>query len=290
MSVNSVTTYSARVLRIDSEHREYAVTYRVETTDTQDGPLTALSGLPSIGTSYSLPTESDAAAFLVSYAGPELVSVDDTRKYWTCDATYSTKPRKHCSEDTAQSPLEQPPDRTFFTIRREAPAPDTDNNNQPIVNTANRPFDDLAMDANSWGIRIAINQATLHPEMDAFVNSVNSGQFYGLGPRKWKLDRVDGAMRFHGSCQTYFAMIYEFISNPKEWTLKPINQGFLDVNGALPKADGVAFRGVMPLDAAGEFLAANDNNVIAFDGNNNLNPFEVYEERDFTQLNIPTTF
>ena len=292
MTVTAANVLFSESSQTTDEVREYSLHYQVLTNDRNDGPVIARAALPSFGAGYSYGNETDPFAFCVGYGAIRpSVAPDDSLKSWMCEVRYSTRPRENCTTSQSDSPLDKPPHIRIHGLRLTKPVPDKDLNNAAIVNTAGRPFDDLSMDDSALALSIVINQASVDlVTLDDFTDAVNDAAFYGLGARKWKMEPPEIELKYYGSCDIYYTVGYEFHSATDEWTLRPANVGLENINGDLPiDGQGNAFVGIAPLDAAGVFLPKGDPNIVFFNGAGaNPAPFEVYPEKDFGQLGIPT--
>ena len=176
-----------------------------------------------------------------------------------------------------------------------------------VLNAAGDQFDDLFRDDTRQELVIQLNQPSYDPlQMDEFTDSVNAGSFFGLDKRKWKMEAPRAVTRYQANCNAYFQVTYRFLSNngPHGWDAAPANRGFRVRKAAgvddwqWPKetADG-KLRAIPPAPVALSVdgtQRAFGGDIIFYDGTEptlepDPGPWEIYEEKDFGLLGIPTS-
>ena len=306
MSVTSANKYTTAQTRADSTTRSYVITYKVVTDDKNDGPITARNGILAEGTTYSYGNDSDAFAAFAGYGAIRLQEEGDSWKVWQADVMFSTQPPESCTLNIGEDPLNAPPIISFGGVREQRIA-DKDRLGALIVNAAGDPFDDLFRDDTRQELVIQLNQPSYDPlQMDEFTDAVNAGSFFGLDKRKWKMEAPRAVTRYQANCNAYFQVTYRFLSNngPHGWDAAPANRGFRVRKAAgvddwqWPKetADG-KLRAIPPAPVALSVdgtQRAFGGDIIFYDGTEptlepDPGPWEIYEEKDFGLLGIPTS-
>lgn len=202
--------------RLEDGHREYKITWKVESSDTSLGPAAAMQcpGLPQPGDYWTMDSDVD----LWAWCRPEMdvspfAQVEGSPvQYWLVEQTFSTKPLKKCADVQIEDPLMEPQevsgDLVKFSEERTH-----DRNGNPIVNSAFEQIrgSQVEFDANRDKIRIKQNVALLELELlVAMRDTVNDSLLWGCLPRFIKFSNYSWTRKFHGMCQVYYERVLEF--------------------------------------------------------------------------------
>lgn len=306
------------VSRDDEGQREYVIKHKVRSLTT-DGPNTILNcpGLPLIGSSWDFDGDSDPWAFCSPRASVRPIVSGEPNVLWEVTQYFSTQPRQSCADETIDDPLLIPPriSGSFVKYTKEATK---DRYGNPLQSSSYEQFrgPNVEFDANRPTVRIEINTLNLNlATLVSMVDTVNESTQWGLGPRKIKLDNAPWERNLFGTCDYYYTIAYEFSIDFNGFDRDLLDEGKKVLNGQWA-ADGtweLININELPPDPGNpaHFIAYKDRNGentrVMLDGSGKpLNivvgtgtgtegsPYfihvEKYEESDFFELGIPSTF
>jgi hypothetical protein len=195
-------------------HREYTVSYLVETTDSEDGPQTALAapGLPYPGAIWVQGNDCDPWAFCQPNpsADPWQEKEGDPHRYWKCTFIFSTKSQRRCQDIPIEDPLLEPM-KISGSFTKEKWEPAFDRSGSPIRSTSMEKLRGAEFDASRATVKIEQNVAYLNLELFApMIDTVNNAPLWGLPTRCVKLDNVVWERKVYGSCGFFYTRTFEF--------------------------------------------------------------------------------
>lgn len=159
--------------------RKYKRVFVVLTDDADDGPATVLAaaGLPTLGTAYSTPSESDAGAFV---QGRTPNQDPDNPLVWRVDIEYNSHP----VFDFNENPFLRAPIFTFSSERQERFVR-VDRDGTAIQNSAKQPLDPpLSYMSIIPVIKITINKLSFsYPLVATIQDCINISTWQGFAPR-----------------------------------------------------------------------------------------------------------
>lgn len=277
--------------------REYVAYYQVQTDSVLDSCIVVRDapGIPIINSPFVFGNDFDYGAFAKEYSVQLKSNPDDHKRLWIVTVRYDTEPIRRGEDQYLDDPIAEPPviGGSFVTDRI---AVTSDRNGDPVANSAGGQFEDLERDRSNLTLTIQKNfdewDLTTHVE---YIDTVNSSTFFTLSARKWRLTNIRTQQLFRGDATTpYFQVMFEFVSNQDTWDFKPADRGWYYLstgNEKLVFRDAKGFQMNAPglLNGSGGQLASTAN-VVYFDGaGGNPSAFRVYPEKDFANLNIPTS-
>lgn len=210
------------LVRDANGHRDYKVTYFVESDSYLDGPATALAtpGLPLAGATYLVNNDIDTYAYARLDASVKAVIDDDKPRHFLVEVLFSTKGTVgKCQDGQFENPLLEPAkvSGTFRTIREEATH---DRLGRPVTNSSH---EQIRGPQNEWDIGLPtvrieqnvglLNQGTLAN----MVNTVNGTPLWGLPKRCVKLSNAAWEKKFYGFCLAYYTRVLDFEINAGTW-------------------------------------------------------------------------
>lgn len=278
--------YAECVSASSNGQRRFMAYYQVETTDKNDGPITARDapGVPVVNDTFVFGNDFDNGAYATEYTA-RLENPGATRKKWTVSVLFDSRETRRNDDQFLENPLDRPAiisgDGLRFTVMT-----DKDANGQDITNTA----EDLLpqeKDASRQILRIQKNQASVNLEtFRSYTDSLNNASFFGLSAGKWKMGPPNWEQVFQGSDTAFFRVIYEFEANLDGWGVEPIDQGFYYISNNVKRVmdddEG------NPTNAMG-YLETGDKLTTGLPPQR-LPEIALYPQKDFSALNIPTDF
>lgn len=280
--------------KADSTDREYEIHCEVLTTDKNNQALTVLAALKSVGSPYLIGTgasfETDPEALLVSYSGIMPRKYESSRTTWKAVEHYKTRSRTDKKNTEQCRPDKAKISGSFWQEQVAAGYEDLDG--VTIQNAAgfDFPLEEVLIDKARGILRIDIEQDYIDlAQLEAFTNCVNASTFFGAPAGTVKMDPPQWEQHFSTDCVPYYTVSYQFRGNPDGWQLQPRNASELDGNGDPPVAQtsGVILAGFHDIDASGDFIY-DGSAPLFYDGSGSLDPFRVFESKDFGLLGIPT--
>ena len=202
-------------------HREYKLTFRVESNDPLDGPNTVLAtpGFPIPGSFWVIGHDVDLWAWC--RWGPTSVKlVDDSDPAgcleWLCELTFSTAPDEYyCRLIQQEDPLLEPTKISGGTVKYNEEAT-FDRFGVPIVTSSHEQIrgPQVEFDRNRGTVHIEMNVPLLKKNfVDGFVDCVNSTPLWGNPARCVKLSKFSWDKKFYGPCTPYYTWKFDFDTN-----------------------------------------------------------------------------
>lgn len=274
--------------RTGTQHADWKRTYtrqwRVITDDPFDGPRVAREGIPvGLGMHYEVSaTERDTGAFANEITAAEESSADDFRS-WIVTVQYG--PYQPLLDP--QNPLDKDPTFTWSGTPDQRIA-DRDVDNEPIVNTANDPYDPpVMMDISRPVLELTRNEASYDESYaSAYRDKVNSSTFWGADPGTVKVASIVARYVKHPDLGHYYEVTYTFHFRPETWHVFVLEQGFNSIvydpgiigdTGKKVKIKddkGSEVSAPWPLDDIGQRMAAGDTPIFT--------EWIIYGELDFS--------
>jgi hypothetical protein len=219
----------------DNGYRDYNVGYKVQ-VELGDGPLVAAltAGLPEIGSSYSLRTETDPWAFCwpTSVVTPLSPQKDEPYFYYSVGKLFTTRPRSDC-RDGSDNPLLLPPRVSggFIKYTKEITE---DFEGKMVRNSAFELIRGaiVEFDHNRPTIQIEQNVSTLEYDLCAgMMDTVNEEPLWGFDARCVKLSNFTWASNVFGTCNEYYTRFFEFDIDPATFDRFTLDEGTKVLNG-----------------------------------------------------------
>lgn len=214
----------------------YTRVFLVVTDDPLDGAqlVRQATGVPSIGDLYVTETESDDTCVCVSVDPNQ--DGEDPRK-WTVTCEYT--------DETKENPVDEPARKTWGSTARRVPL-ERDLDGDPIVNSANEPFDPPPEDEEyDLTLTITRNEATFDPlTIRAYQNKVNDAEFFDFPAGEVKCNEIVASDQERDD-EAFVQVTYKFQIREGGWQLELLDQGFRQLDGAAV---------VNILDERGQFL------------------------------------
>lgn len=270
--------------------REYETVYQCETDSRQTTPIECRdhADIPNRDQHYVFYNSFDLGAFPVDY---KVNYKDASLLVQLVTVLFSSRSMRRHQEDQ-DDPVDQDPIISGGgTDFRRVPTKDKDGN--PIITSAGEPITDLQVDDSRATLFIQKNFNTIDPDQYAeFTNAVNTQTFFNRSARKWKLRKPRWQQRFRGDDTPFYTVTFEFDAAPthgnnKTWDLDILDRGtyYVDNNGAKHRFQDAKGRDLRMgnLDGSGDKLADGIDPVHI------VPAFRYYPEKDFADLNIPTS-
>lgn len=214
---------------------------------------------------------------------------------WLVKVEYSSEVPDPSEEET--HPLLRPV-KSWQTFEEIKVPVYQDRNGNPIVNTAGVPYDPpIEIPSENIIYHFERNEATyFESRVVQFLNKLNSSSYVGKNPRTVRCRRFEGEPKTEKGFR-FFTVNYEFEFNWFGYDPNPLSRGVLQIDEAVFQSTGdirhVRIKDVhgrdvtspVPLDGDGYALTPdsvlNNPNLLSYQ------TFEVQEEADFGQLNLP---
>lgn len=204
--------------RDDLGHRNYQVTFLVESDDNLDGPTTVLvtPGLPLIGDQWLLGNDNDTWAYCHPDAQVKIHEEQegDRARIWAASYIFSTRPMKRCWDVPIEDPLLEPP-RVSGRPNKYTEEATHDRFGIPILTSSleliRGPL--VEFDGNRLSIQIEQNVGTAlqgYVLPSIMTDCVNSAPIWGLPRRCVKLSAAPWERVFQGRCSPYYRRTLEF--------------------------------------------------------------------------------
>lgn len=293
MTTSLVGLYDWELSRDEEGHIDINATYIAETDDTDDGPITIMgtTGLPTIGSSFSIGNDAYAYALCWPTLRVRPFFKGEPNNFWYVDKLFTTRPMKRCQDDSVENPLNEPPkvSGSFIKTRKQALV---DKDGDPILTSSREPIEGLERDANFPSVVIELNVATLPlSTFSGMIDTLNDATLWGLGARRVKLSSVAWERKYYGTCTAYYTLRYEFDINFGTFDETILDEGYLvlapggDINNP---QDFVLYGG---RDDRIQQKAILDGTGHAWDGTGSpgFQTVQFYSESNLLTLGIPTS-
>lgn len=200
--------------RDEEGHRTYKAMTLVKCTSYDDGPDIVMfaAGLPAVGSAWDFGNGTDAWAFCLPTMTVQRHQPREGEKgwWWRVDQNFSTKPTNRCQNTNIENPLAEPPKLSgSFARYKERLRKRRDGS--LILSSSHEEIQGLERDANRPSVVIERNFGSLGLSIFApMINTVNSHELWGLGPRKIMLVNASWTRNVYGTCGFYYTVRYEF--------------------------------------------------------------------------------
>lgn len=279
-------------LQIDEEgHRDYTLSWRVETDDPADGPDYALtaSGLPTPGAYLNVGNTTDQWAFYQRKGSARLQKREDRRTTWNVQTVFSTRPNRRCQTSAIEDPLLEPHRVRggFVKTTREATQ---DKDGDPLTNSAGERFRGPVVQVvdSRPTVELEMNVSWIDvPFLSEYVESVNDAAWWGMASRTIKCTDFTWEQVLYGACYKYFQVAFSFELKVDKWDLHLLDEGdMVAIGGTSPvrykraKDEYEELVHVL-LDGSGNALASGASSVYLTK--------RVLREKDFSAVGWPST-
>ena len=264
--------------------RAYTRIFYVTTDDDDDGPRVVLANgnLPQPGDMYIGGNDVDTSAFAKE---ADCQRHPEVKRRWTATYMYDTKFEESQNQP---NPLDRPPEVNFSFQSFEEPL-DKDKNNKAMVNAAGKPFEGVTKTRSIPVLQITRNEVGFSMPSDIdYIDKLNSDTFFGFAPGKCKMQNISARRRFENEIQ-YYERTYEVTIAPTsdDWQKVLLNAGYMKRTAAgstvlehIIMGDKTAASEPQLLSTGGETV------VVSTDANYKI--FDIYDEKAFAPLNLPT--
>lgn len=207
MAPSIIGRYNAKMSRDTDGHREYRLTYLIESATTA-GPTTVLTetpDLPQPGDLWLFGDDTDVWAFCKQdvTVTPHQQTEKEPNRHWTVELLFSTKPdEKRCKSTQIEDPL-MVPDRISWSSSKYQEEYTVDRFNKPIMNSALERLHGPQVEFDRHRTQIVIEQNTFDLEFslcDSMVNTVNRTPLWGYPARCVKLCEFTAQKFYQGRC------------------------------------------------------------------------------------------
>lgn len=217
-------------------HRDYEVTFLIETTAPLDGPqsITFASGLPTIGLPWTYGNDFDSGAFCTPYVKVQPSSrqqPDEPVTYWEASYKFTSRPLKNCSTQSYDNPILRP-DKVSGSFVEKSTRVRKDKDGNAILTTSK---EQIEIEESKAYPTVRIEQYTSVLGLANFaqmVNGVNLNALWGLSPRTIKLSNVAWEKNQYGTCFDYYTRVLDFEIDYNTWDRSDIpNKGQKVIRG-----------------------------------------------------------
>jgi len=246
MGASVVTTGSGALaptewsLSIDDDgHRTYSVTLLVKADTFVEGPLAVsqATGMPVIGTAYSVGGESDSYALRTAFLETKVHKQTDSSKnyYWDAKIKYTTRPFERCPDDATGNPLLEPA-KISGGFNKYTEEVTTDRHGQRLLfsNLQIPHGPQVEFDRGRAAVRVVQNQQTLGlAALVAMVDTVNDAAMWGFSPRCVKLSNAtwERIIQTTGDCVYYYRVTYDFETDYDTFDRDLVQAGTMVLSG-----------------------------------------------------------
>lgn len=224
-----------RMSRDDEGHREYKITFLIESDDALDGPANIINtpGLPLIGSRWAFDNDTDLWAWCRTDCDVKPVSTRQPNFFWEVEFTFSTKPWRWCKDHPIEDPVLEPAkiSGNFINQNHEAKQ---HRNGALIMNSAFEPVRGPKVEFEQTQPTVVIEQnlATLDITLlTSFKDTVNDRVLWGLPARTIRLRGMSWEEQFYGSCYKYYKRKLEFVIDYNTHDRMLLDEGTKVLNG-----------------------------------------------------------
>lgn len=257
-------------LNIDKDgHRDYKITWVVQTTSVDDGPGVVLTaaGIPLVGSFWAY--GNDANPYALCWPTASIKLRDPQELYWTVDQTFSTKPFRRCQDSQVENPLAEPM-RLSGSFRKFQEEAQVDRNGKVMKSSSHELYKGkvVEFDANRPNVKCGYNMLVLPLGLIAqFIDVVNDATMWGLPPRCIKLSDAEWKRMVYGSCNYYYGVDFDLEVKYDTWDRK------------VPDEGRMVLLGWNPGDPIEDRLDPDDEDATTSEANH-LNPKNYYVYKD----------
>lgn len=226
---------------MEDGHRDYNITFLVETTDHLDGPqaITLASGLPTVGSTWTFGNDFDAGAFCTPYVKVQpsgRQASDEPVHYWNASYKFTSRPLKNCESQSYDNPILRP-DKVSGSFVERSIKVRKDKDGNAILTTSK---EEVEVEESKSYPTVRIEQYDSVLGLSTFaemVNGVNTNSLWGLAARTIKLANVAWERNQYGSCFNYYTRVLDFEINYNTWDRSDIaNKGQKVIKGSWVKS------------------------------------------------------
>lgn len=219
MTHRIVGPVSQSATRTEDGHRNYTITWHIQTTTPLDGPATIFSNwvLPNVGDTYADPTGNDVDVW--AFCTPELniapvpdAGENEPFQDWHVTQHWTTKPTWRCQTLPIENPLLEP-FQLSGDFTNEQFIPRLDKDDRPLLHPNFQPIQGQMIEQKkSWPtITITFNSATLPLSTYVLlINKVNDDVLWDLPARCVRFIDAKWERLLYGTCFYYFRTSYTF--------------------------------------------------------------------------------
>lgn len=274
-------------------NRTYKRTFTILTDSQSTGPKAVVEadGQPTVGETYRYPqddpTETDESVYC-SKCKPKLRD-KKSRKLWTVEYQYTSYSSKQLN-GVDVDPLNEPPKFSGSFLRVNEIFEEDNEGNAILMSSGEPPDPPLEEGVSYPTLRIEMNVASPALALWAdYANAVNTGTFWGLGARKWAIEKIDWQDQFRGNGSRYVTVVFEFAAKYNTWDRKFLDRGYyrkvvapIEGKILITDVDGQPVNAPRLLDGTGNVLEEGADPVYI---TKKLRP-----ERSFGSLGVPTSY
>lgn len=272
-------------------HRDYTVTWGVETDNPMDGPDVAFTGagLPTPGASLNIGNTVDAWAFYNRKGSARLRKVDANRKAWDLVTVFSSRAPKRCNTGAFEDPLLEPHrvSGDFAQVMDEALQ---DKDGKPIDNSSEQRYTGALVQKPTSRpiVKLQMNVAWIDLAwMAAYADAVNSDVWWSQAIRTIKCTVGPWERRNYATCNFYFVVNFTFELKRDKWDYVLMDEGTrVKVAGSTP-ARYTQYKDER--EENGRTLLDGDGNALAAGGTPVWNTFRVLKEMPFAAVGWPAS-
>lgn len=216
----------------DKGHREYEITWLIETNNTLDGPWSVgYSGaLARVGSLWAYGNDLDLWAFCMPDLTLTPVAAEGSRGFlWHAKQRWSTEHAKRDQTTPPGNPLLEPPDisGSFVTYTKEATQ---DRDGKAILSSSLEKYKGsvVEVDASKHSVSIKLNVATLpFAALQTMMHTTNLNAMWGLPANTIKLSNMAWSRKYYSTnlAAVYYAATYDFDIDFETYTRKILDEG-----------------------------------------------------------------
>ncbi len=249
--------------------RSYQRKFRCLTNSQNDGPNTVLGQFVlTYGDYYTPQYNSKEADIFAAVDSLDVEPEGDDGTAWIITLHYGWYDVNYAGGGPNQNPLLMPID-VSWSLRDHETVLDTDQNQNPVLNTAGDPYDPpIVIDDPRLVMTVVRNEAQFNVAwVLSYRNAVNSDPFAGFPPLACKVLNISSKSQWHQDAGWYYQTTYEFefltaqidYDTQTGYRKRIISQGFRAISVVTGKPYHITLKGVpinspMLLDENGYLL------------------------------------
>jgi hypothetical protein len=192
-------------------HRTYHVKFLIETDDIDDGPeaVTAATGLPAVGSSWTYGNDNDAYALCTPIVTCDSMLKRESNYWWILSYEFTTKPWLLCLTSQLTHPASQP-DVISGSFVNYSERVCKRRDGKPITSSSLEP---IWVDRDRNRPTVSIQQTRVNLELGllaSMIDTLNDATLWGLPKRCVKLRNTPWQRLVWGQCSYYFRRTLEF--------------------------------------------------------------------------------
>lgn len=153
-------------------------------------------------------------------------------KTWVTEHTFTTKPRKKCSEQQVEDPLLEPQKVSGGSVTKKTLA-EKDRAGDPITYSSGEKVLGPAVEFDKADSRITVRQNVANLEgflVESMLHTVNDAPLWGYPARWVKFSSWTWEKNYHGLCSVYYTRVLEFEVSD-EWDRELLDESNKCVRG-----------------------------------------------------------